>query len=202
MKITHIVVFLMTVAFLGAQDIKLEIQLASLPQNVEQLIVARADLGRHPSGAAVLFITGLMKYAENPAVGGPMLISMLTNDGSQMVSSSAPGSYRGFTFSRDNKYLLDRLAPMAYVPNTYVAGTQQANGYALPSGPYVFEFQPNPRSVISETEVRIYVKCTGGVMPRPIRLKLNSEGIWKVSEFSSLVVGISNLPPSGERDEL
>lgn len=186
-----------------AQQIPPRISLNKLPENVDELLALRGDLARNPSGAAALFAVALQVYAQNKDQGKPMLIALLVNDGSLMSQSTRPGNYRGYDLSNNTKFLVDQLDSKPWVPNSYVVGTSQANGYALPaSGPYHFDITQNQFTVVKpDEEVRIFIACTGADTPRPIRLKKNTEGIWKVAEFSSLVVGV-RAPASTTRDEL
>jgi hypothetical protein len=188
---------------LSAQQIPPRISIDKLPENVDELLRLRGELARNPSGAAALFAVALQVYARNKQAGIPMLISMLVNDGSLMSQSTRPGNYRGYDLSNNTKFLVDQLDSKPWVPNSYVVGTSPQNGYALSaSGPYHFDFTQNQYSIVKpDEEVRIFIACTGADSPRPIRLKKNTEGIWKVAEFSSLVTGI-RAPASTARDEL
>ncbi|MDA3940376.1 MAG: hypothetical protein PF693_13895 [Spirochaetia bacterium] len=63
--------------------------------------------------------------------------------------------------------------------------------------PFLIETSTNKYSEISETEIKLFVACSGASSPRPVRVKRNSSGLWKVDEFSSLVVGV--MAPSETR---
>ncbi len=200
----HILLIMLALAVVAnAQQIPPRVSMNKLPANVDELLALRGELARNPSGAAALFAVALQVYAQNKDLGKPMLIAMLVNDGSLMSQSTRPGNYRGYDLSNNTKFLVDQLDSKPWVPNSYVVGTSQANGYALPSsGPYHFDITQNQYSIVKpDEEVRIFLACTGADTPRPIRLKKNSEGIWKVAEFSSLVVGV-RAPASTTRDEL
>ena len=63
---------------------------------------------------------------------------------------------------------------------------------------YKMEFSRNRYTEQSNGAMRIFIKCNGAASPRPITLKQNDKGIWKVSEFSSLFVGVAK-PASKDR---
>ena len=68
-------------------------------------------------------------------------------------------------------------------------GTSPDNGYTLPEPPYTLEITRNPYSEINENTVKVFVLSSGADSPRPVTLKQNSRGIWKVS-VESLILGI------------
>lgn len=202
MKSNVLLLTLLTVT-LSAQQIPSRVSFDRLPTDVDQLLALRGEYGVNPSGAAALFVAALQVYTRDKALGTPMLISMLVNDGTLMSRSDRPGNYRGYVLRNDTQYLVDRLENQPWVAHSYVVGTSPANGYALPvTGPYHFDISQNQFSIVKpDEEVRIFLACTGADSPRPIRLKKNADGIWKVAEFSSLVVGV-RAPVRSARDEL
>lgn len=193
--------FLAAAAGLGAQNVEPTVTLASLPQNVEQLLTLRETLGTQPSGAAALFAAALIRYAEDQTAGLPMLVVMLVNDGSLMSTVTGNRGYRGYDLTASTRYLVDRLKDQPWIAKSLVQGTSPANRYAIPSGPARFEFSKNPYTLVSPTELRIFISSTGADSARPLRLKQNEAGLWKVAEFSSLVVGV-RAPASTTRDDL
>jgi len=42
-------------------------------------------------------------------------------------------------------------------------------------------------------QYKVSVTCSGAELPRPVTLKKNDKGLWKASEWSSLLVGV--IPP-------
>ncbi len=42
-------------------------------------------------------------------------------------------------------------------------------------------------------QYKVFVACSGAELPRPVTLKKNDQGLWKASEWSSLLVGV--MPP-------
>lgn len=186
---------------LGAQMVPPELSLAALPRTPEEFLALREVHGSSPAGAAALFTAALITYSENPEAGLPMLILILVNDGSLLQSATAGQGYRGYDLSRNTRYLIDRVLTAPWIPRSYVQGTSPANQYTIAPGPLRFAFSSNNYSQVSPDEVRIFITSTGADSPRPLRLKRNDAGLWKVAEFSSLVVGV-RAPASGAQDDL
>ena len=53
-----------------------------------------------------------------------------------------------------------------------------------------------------DTDVSLYAFTTSGNFPRPLTLKKNNRGIWKVTNVSSLFVGVSKLPAKKVDDDI
>lgn len=77
---------------------------------------------------------------------------------------------------------------------SYFFGATPENNYNFGDLPIVIETSTNKYSEISEHEIKLFIACSGAGSPRPVRVERNSSGLWKVDEFSSLVVGV--IPPA------
>ena len=60
----------------------------------------------------------------------------------------------------------------------------------------------NAYSNLSGNAVKVFVVCSGADSPRPIHLKANNRGVWKVTNASSLFVGIRAPEKAAVDDEL
>ncbi|MBU0935749.1 MAG: hypothetical protein KKI09_15855 [Spirochaetes bacterium] len=184
-----------------AQSTAIEVQLPSMPQTVDQFLALRAEQGSKPEGAAALFCVALLRYSEDQAAALPMLVSILVNDGSLLQAAAAGKGYRGFDLTRNTYFLVDRVLDAPWIARSYVRGTSPDAAYALPAGSLRFTVSTNPYSNISADDVKLFVASSGADSPRPLRLKRNSAGLWKVAEFSSLVVGV-RTPAAADGDDL
>ena len=182
-------------------EVPSEVTLSSLPATIDDFLVLREAHGNNPAGTAALFVAAMIRYAEDQAAGLPMLVSILVNDNSLLVAAQAGRGYRGYDLSANTRYLIDRLPPAPWISRSYIVGTSPENGYSLPEGGLRLAFSTNRYSQVSADEVRIFVACSGADSPRPLRLRRNSAGLWKVVEFSSLVVGIRQ-PAAAASDDL
>jgi hypothetical protein len=187
---------------LAAQtDIPGTVAFESLPTTIEDFLSLRDSHGYDPSGATALFVAALLRYSQDQAAGLPMLVSILVNDNTLMQSAAANRGYRGFDLTANTRYLVDRILPAPWIAASYLQGTNPAQQYRLPQPPYRFKISSNQYSQIGPDEVRIFIESSGADSPRPLRLKRNSAGLWKVAEFSSLVVGVRQ-PSVSSTDDL
>lgn len=184
-----------------AQSAAVELQLPSMPQTIDQFLALRAEQGSKAEGAAALFCVALLRYSEDQAAGLPMLVSILVNDGSLLQTAAANKGYRGFDLTRNTYFLIDRVLDAPWIARSYVRGTSPDAAYALPAGPLRFSISTYPYSDISADDIKLFVASSGADSPRPLRLKRNSAGLWKVAEFSSLVVGV-RAPAAADGDDL
>lgn len=182
-------------------DIRESVRFDRLPMTIEDFLVLRESHGQDPSGATALFVAALIRYSQNQADGLPMLVSILVNDNTLMQTAAANRGYRGFDLTANTRFLIDRILPAPWIALSYVQGTSPQQQYRLPEAPYHFRLSRNPYSQISPDEVRIFIESSGADSPRPLRLKRNAAGLWKVAEFSSLVVGVRQ-PATTASDDL
>jgi hypothetical protein len=90
----------------------------------------------------------------------------------------------------------------AYLPWAYIEGATPENGYAVSGPPYVVTCTDNPYSGdVDSGQFKVFVACSGADSPRPVTLKRNNKGIWKASEWSSLLVGVK-MPVEESDDDL
>ncbi|MCE5219180.1 hypothetical protein LLH03_19365 [bacterium] len=85
----------------------------------------------------------------------------------------------------------------AYIWRSYVKGATPENGYNVPDVQN-FEietyYQPNEAPTPTSTLIRMFVRSSGADTARPLKLSKDSRGQWRVSEYSSLCVGVR--PPA------
>lgn len=183
----------------AAVSMPLTVSFNSIPSTVEEFVTLRDQLAVTPTGGATMFVIAMMNYEKDEALGLKCFTAILVND-STMLRDDAAG-YGGKSPNNNAMYYIQMIKKYSFLPNIYIVGTAAANGYALPAAPYKCMFSTNAYNPATETSVKVFVLTTSGNMPRPIRLEKNNRGIWKVSEFSSLVIGPSNLPPEPEADD-
>ncbi len=167
----------------------LKIKIDTIPESIEDYLELRESLGQTPEGAAALFVVAMIRYGQDPVVGMHFFTVILVNDSAQ-IRPTSKGGYKGFEPSASAQYLIKRIDNNAHVGHSYVSGTSPANGYQIGSFPVEVETSRNNYSQQNDGAIRLFVRSSGADSPRPLTLKKNSQGIWKVAEFSSLVVGI------------
>jgi len=81
----------------------------------------------------------------------------------------------------------------AYIWRSYVKGTSPDTGYkvddieAIQVDTY---FQPNEAPTETSKNIRMFCRSTGADSGRPLKLERDSRGQWRITEYSSLCVGV------------
>ncbi len=181
------------VLVLGAKaQVPLKVKIDSVPTTVAGFVKLRNEIAKKPQGGAAMFLLALKVYGENPDLGKKFLV--LTVVKKHLVSGDF---YKGYALSRNDMYLVNQIHKYPYVPNSYIKGAKPENDYKaeLPYT-YVFELQKSSGNILTDNVIKIFVKCYGADRTRPITVEKNDKGIWKVSEFSSVVVSVR--PPKSK----
>ncbi len=164
-----------------------EITISKEPLTIEEFILLRDEIATSPEGGTAMFILAFKIFAENQDFGNKCLVASV--DSSELTNSA--DVYKGFSVS---KMLFDRIkAQLGYHPylaKSYIEGANSKNAYSV-SLPYKLYFKSNPYSG-NETDgkFKVFVKCSGADSDRPVTVYRNNKELWKVKEFSSLLVGI------------
>lgn len=167
------------------------VSVESLPRSVDQLRDIRDRIATTPEGGALVFILALINYTspDNHDVGTQMCTLAVAED--SVVKSQESGNLNGYVLHRSDVERLNRAN--AAVAASYVIGTSPENNYALQDGQEIsigFRNQEKHAGSVASGTRKVFVWSTGADTARPIKLKRNIRGIWKVCEFSSLVVGV------------
>ena len=149
-----------------------------------------------PQNGAALFVLALLNWAipEYKSVGEQMLVLSMWED--NLVAGHTYKSYG--LFRADIERVNRLLPPKGHIARSYVAGANPANAYSFNSGSIVVRFRPQDRLVgsVEEKQYKVFIWSGGADSARPVTLKRNAKGYWKVFEFSSLTVDI-RAPESG-----
>lgn len=160
---------------------------AEIPTTLEQFLEIRERLAYTPEGGAAMFILSMMIFTQNEKLGRDCLT--ITMDNSQLIKST--GGYKGYEPAPGFSYSLTRLRDMPWIPFSYIEGTDPSQAYSLPQGMYTLRFSGNPFVQTGENTVRVFVDTTGDGEPRPVIVKRNDKGIWKVYEYTYLFYGVT-----------
>ncbi len=172
-------------------------QIPRIPSTIDDFTSIRDGLANSPEGGAAVFILAMMLYAKDKTLGMQALtIAMDRNNLREEMTG-----YKGFALSRSYDYHLGNFSKKPYWANAYIDGTSPDNGYALGSAPYTLQIGRNSSSEQANGVIKVFVKCSGADSPRPIALKANDKGIWKVSECSSMFLDM-RAPDSKISDDL
>jgi hypothetical protein len=166
-----------------------------IPENLDQFLTLRDEIATTPEGGAVIFIIAMILYNQDQEMGLQAFTIALDRD-----QLSEGNVYKGFKPYSSWYYFFGQLEYFEYLGRVYIDGTDYSDAYALPDSPYSFVFTSKQET--GENTVKLFVQTTSGNMPRPLSLVVNNRGLWKVSEASSLFVGVSKTPPDNTDDDL
>jgi hypothetical protein len=164
----------------------------SLPRSLEEFRALREGLAVKPQGGAAMMILALHAFAEDQDLGLQFLVTAVDRDGLQ----PAPADPMGFRLRPQNLQLIrNQVKGKPHLLRSCMLGTSPETGYALPALPIRMAFSDNPYSGNKEAgPYKVFVACSGAATPRPIQVKKNDKGIWKASEWSSVLVGVKAPP--------
>jgi len=175
------------------------IQIDAIPQSIEEFVALRDKIAGTPEGGATMMVVALLAYAEDEQLGQQCLTVAVDRG---RLQEGAKG-YKGWQLrNTDLQRIRTQLKGSAYLPKSYVQGATPENRYQMPGPPYVFGFSGNPYSGDPSTGTyKTFIASSGAASARPVTLKRNDKGIWKASEWSSLVVGVQ-APEQDTSDDL
>ena len=168
------------------------VQFDRLPRDVEEFVMLRNQVATTPQGGAAMMVVALLAYVEDQELGQQCLTVAVDRG---RLSEGSKG-YKGWQLSnRDLQFLRGQLGGKEHLARSYIEGTGPDNGYCLPDPPYSVVCTDNQYSGDPASgSFKVFVNCSGAATPRPVTAKVNDKGIWKVSEWSSLLVGVE--PPA------
>lgn len=183
---------LTTPAFAQGKD---SVTVKAMPKTNEEFVKLRNSTATTPEGGAAMFVLAMMAWEKDKDLGEPYFTIAL--DKSQLKKGKG---YKGYAPGNSAMFLIKRIDGKKVFSKSYIAGTSHKKGYAT-KAPFKIKFMRNKYSKLSNGDIKVFVYCTGADSPRPCRLRKNNRGLWKVVEFSSLVVGMRK-PPSKDDDDL
>lgn len=174
-------------------DVKIDLE----PQNIEEFLELRGKIAQTPEGGATMFILALYIYGKDATFGKECITAII--DKSRLSSGDW---YKGYEpASSDKRLLVEQMERYPFLPNSYFEGSTPENAYQTNS-PFITKSQINPYSGdLGNQKYKLFVFCSGANSPRPVTLRQNDKGIWKVQEWSSILSGIQ-APEVEEDDDL
>jgi hypothetical protein len=165
-----------------AQTVKVE----NLPTSVEEFIKLRDKHAVTPEGGATMFLVALKVYTLNKEIGKQCLV-IAADRGSIREGNT----YKGFSLLNSDLQLIEsQIGKEAHIPNSYIVGASPAKAYKVML-PYYYQFTKDISSGDPKSgKVKLFVKCFGADGPRTITMIQNDKGIWKASQWSSILVGV------------
>jgi len=168
----------------------------ALPTSVASFLALRDKLAKTPLGGATLFIHALMVWVDKPKFGEAMLTIALARN--KLAKGSA---YKGFKPGRSATRKLVYAKRKPYCIRGFASGSRHTNGYKLDRSAITLRFrtQKNWTGSVAGGKYKVFACHAGRSSCAPMTLRRNSRGVWKVSEWSSLVMGCR--PPVTKVDD-
>lgn len=169
-------------------------RIVSLPKTAEEFRSLRDAAALTPEGGAALFVLALNAYVKDTAFGEACVTMMLAND-PLLLEKADPGAWKGFQPSKNSEFLLKQLLRYAGIARSFVCGTKIADDYALPPLPWTLRVARNKYSALENGDLKVFVYSSGADSRRPLAMRKNDQGVWKVAGFSSLPMPIKTPLP-------
>lgn len=176
---------------LTAQEGNYDLKVNSWPANLAEFDSFRKENASTPQGAVISLIAALDIYTKDETEGRNALVLIL--DARNLSTDTSPKGYKGYTVSRSTMDLVSRqIANNPHLIGSYLPGSSTENGYKPSSPPYEFALTANRFSgATNDGKIKLFIPSSGASSPRPVTVQRNSKGAWKVSEFSSILVGVA-----------
>ena len=172
--------------------VRIEIQ--RLPQSVDEFVALRDEHAPTPEGAAATMVVALLLYGEDQDLGKPCLAKAVDPSRTRMgASGDLELQPRALNLIRM------QLGQRPYIPRSYLEGATPENAYTLPEEGLAVRLTRNPYSGSNESgRVKLFIASSGADSPRPMTVVRDSDGVWRATEWSSLLSGVR--PPADAPD--
>ncbi|MDZ4726421.1 MAG: hypothetical protein SH817_09700 [Leptospira sp.] len=189
-QILSSLIAILFVGGLSAQNLtpRPEVTFSSVPQSMADFEALQTSLSSTPEGAVAVVVMAIHLYGKDTTMGNHALVtSILKKNRSR---STKPTAYKGEDLGNGDRFLVGQLDKYKMLANGYFKGAEPANGYT-PSNPLTVETFTNPYSgEESSGKIKLFVATRGASSFRPVTVEKESDGVWRVKEFSSLCVGM------------
>jgi len=178
------------VSGLSAQNLtaRPEVQIPSVPATIGEFESLQSSFSKTPEGAVSLLVLAIHLYGKDTSLGNQALITSVLMKNRQ--KSNKPTAYKGEDLGNGDRYLVGQLDKYKMLANGYFKGAEPSNGYS-PTSPLTVETFTNPYSGDeSSGRIKLFVATRGASSFRPVTVEKESDGNWRVKEFSSLCVGM------------
>ncbi len=165
-------------------------KISKIPGSVEEFVQMRNKIATTPEGGAAMFLIGMKLYTKNPELAKKCFVTIVDRN---LLRKG--NTYKGYQLlNSDLSLIKSQLGNNKNLPNSYIKGATPDKHYKA-NLPYEYEFSTNPYSgTVESGNIKLFVKCSGAASPRPMTMKKNNRGIWKISNWSSVLVGIQKPP--------
>lgn len=185
-----------------------------VPVTVEHFIQIRNSLSTTPSGAFAVMLLAMHLYTVDTTLGTKCLIIAMHRSILRSTKNLQPRqSARLVTFKGMRPFgqhwddLKKRLARYPYIPRSFFVGCKPENSYALPHAPLVVRVKDCAAMAQANSNNATCHAMSNGAMsnppiPRGMILGRNTRGIWKVSNWESILAPCRAPPVTDDGDDL
>ncbi len=186
-KIFLFLSFTLFALMMNAQE---TITIKKIPATIDEYVEMRNQIATTPEGGAAMFLLALKMYIDNPDLAKQCFVTIVDRN-----SLREGNVYKGYQLLNGDMDLIKRqMANDKYIPNSYIKGSKPENNYSVKL-PYIYVFSSNRYSGDKAAgQFKVFAACSGASSPRPMSLKRNNRGIWKLTNWSSVLVGIAKPP--------
>ena len=133
-----------------------------------------------PETAAAIFVAALITYEFDETVARACMTRIVDD-----------GYLTNGELSRSFDYLIEvGIDRHSEIARSYVDGATPENGYALPEPPWTIRFERDRRFDLGDGEYRVKVVTSGQGTSRPVTLRRDDAGHYRIAEASTLFVGV------------
>ncbi len=177
-------------------------KISTFPKNAEEFKLLRDTVAVTPEGGAAMFVIAMKMWVSNPAEGIKCMI--MQREINDLQPQNGAESYMGYSLgSSEYSLFRSQINHQPYLPDSYIAGAVPGNNYQDADIDLEFEITSNPYSGDpSSGKFKVFIRSSGADSPRPVTMVRNDKGLWKVKEYSSLIVGIRNAQKEERSDDL
>ncbi len=173
----------------GSDTIR-SVSLSRLPLTYTRFSETFMSAGKTPEGSAALFLEALIVYNKYQQEGYKCFVNVLSED--LKTKSSSKESFEGYIITKfyfDS--IKDGLAAHPAIITAFIKGAEPENGYKPEGPPFKYEFTTNQWSG-QETSgsIKLFIISKASDSYKPIELVKENDGMWRVSNFSSVMTGI------------
>ncbi len=159
------------------------------PQDGAAFAEIAGTYNKSPQGAAALFVMAMLSFSQKPINGLQSFAQCVWPD---MLVVGELGYNNKQLKEADIQKLRTQIGAMTYLPKSYIKGATADNLYLLPKQNYVVEVQTTVMSGDPASGLmKVFVRCSGAAVPRPITLKKDANGLWYVYEWSAMLTEVT-----------
>ncbi len=134
-----------------------------------------------PESAAVVFVAALITYQFDKEIARDCMTRIVDD---RYLSNGK--------LSHDVEYLIEvGIDRHPEIARSYVNGAKPENGYTMPEAPWAIHFTRDKRFDLGNHEYRVKVYTSGQPTSRPITMRRDEHGRYRINEASTLFVGVA-----------